>query len=162
MYFSETNKINYNGYNIIDITKRTNIIQELIKNKDFYFEYVLKSGDTPESVAYDFYSDTELYWILILVNEIYDPLYEWYMTYNEVVDYSKLKYGDPQYQQTQYWLFNNVKYKIQPNITIDPNGLAVAISNLDVEIERNDNNQQIRVVYPEYINQIVREYKSLV
>jgi hypothetical protein len=162
MYFSKAKKIEYGDYIVTDITRRTNIIQELIKNEDFYFNYLVKSGDTPETVAYDFWGNPYYHWIIFLVNEIYDPLYQWYMTYNEVVEYAKLKYGDPTYQQTQYWLFQEVKYKTQPDITVDPNGLAVAVSNLDVEIERNDNNQTIKMVYPEYIKQIVWEYEEII
>lgn len=162
MYFSQAKKISYGDYIVTDITKRTNIIQELIKNDDFYFNYELKSGDTPEGVAYDFYESANLNWIHFLVNEIYDPLFSWYMTYNEVVAYAKLIYGDPQFQETQYWLWQDVKYATQPDITIDPSGQALAVTNLDVEVMRNDANQTIKIVYPEYINQIVREYTLLV
>lgn len=162
MYFSEADKIEYGNYIVTDITKRTNIIQDLIKNEDFYYDYVVMSGDTPETVAADKYNDPYLHWIIFLVNEIYDPLFQWYMTYREVVEYSKLKYGDPQFQETQYWLWQDVKYKTKPDISIDPSDLAVAVSNLDVEVARNDANQTIKMVYPEYTQQIVLEFKGIV
>ena len=162
MYFKELSKISYNGFNVTDITKRTNIIQDLIKNEDLYYKYELVSGDTPETVAYDTYNDPQLHWIIFLVNEIYDPLYQWYLTYTEVVAYTKLKYGDPAFQETQYWLFEDVKYKIQPDITLDPNGLALAVSNLDTEIIANDARQTIKVAYPQFVNQIIAEFKGIV
>lgn len=162
MYFKELGKIEYGEYRVTDITKRTNIVQELLKNQDFFFKYMLNSGDTPEGIAYNFYNDVNLHWIIFMVNEIYDPLYQWYLTYQEVVAYSKLKYGDPDFQYTQYWLFDGVKYKIQPDITEDPNGLAEAVTNLDTEVITNDARQEIKLVYPEYIDYIVAEFKELV
>lgn len=162
MYFQEAGKILYADKIVADITKRTNIISELLKNQDFFVRYVLKSGDTPETVAFDWYGDPNLSWLIYLANKIYDPLYHWYLTYAEIISYSKLKYGDPQYQQTQYWVFEDVRYPTQPDITLDPNGLAVAVSNLDVEIKANDDRQEIKVIYPEYVNQIISEYEKLI
>lgn len=162
MYFQEAGKIPYNGYIVTDVTKRTNVIVELIQNNDFWFYYDLKEHDTPETVAHDWYSDARHSWTIYLVNEIYDPFYQWYLTYKQLIDYSKLKYGDPDYQYTQYWLFDNVKYKTEPDITLDPNGLAVAVSGLDIEIAANDARQQIKLMYPEYINQMIDEYQSLI
>ena len=156
MYFSQTDKITYGDFIVTDITRRTNIIQNLIKNEDFYFDYELVEGDTPESIAHDNYGDVDLHWIIMMINEVYDPFYQWYMTYKEVIEYSKLKYGDPDYTYVQYWELDDVKYKTNPG------GLSLAVSNLDYEVAVNDAKRKIRVVYPEYTNQIVREFKGLV
>lgn len=162
MYFKEAGEIIYDNKVVTNITKRTNFIKELLSNPDFYFKFELKTGDTPETTAFDWYGDPNDSWIIYLANSVYDPLYQWYITYAEVIAYSKLKYGDPAYQQTQYWVFENVKYPIQPDITIDPNGLAVAVSNLDYEVATNDDRRFIKIIYPEYVNQIKAQYEKLV
>lgn len=156
MFFTLPGKIEYDGRVLVDITKRVNIVQELLKNKDFYYDYVVMEGQTPEIVAFDKLNDVKYYWIILLINEIYDPFYQWYMGYNEIIYYSKLKYGDPEYLHVQYWELDGVKYKE------DPGGNALAISNLDYEIAQNDKRQTIKVPYEENVEQIVREFRKLV
>jgi hypothetical protein len=156
MFFKLSGKVEYDGRVLVDITKRVNIVQTLLKNKDFYYDYVVMEGQTAETIAFDKLGDVKYYWIILLINEIYDPLYQWYMGYNEVIAYSKLKYGDPEYLHTKHWELNGVKYKT------DPGGNALAISNLDYEIAVNDSKQTIKIPYSEYTEQIVREFRKLI
>lgn len=157
MFFTLPGKIEYDGRVLVDITKRVNIVQQLLKNKDFYYDYIVMEGQTPEIVAFDKLGDTKYYWIILLVNEIYDPFYEWYMGYNEVITYSKLKYGDPEYLNVQYWELDGVKYAEEPM-----GGIPIAITNLDYEVAENDKRQTIKVPYEENVEQIVREFRKLI
>ena len=39
--------------------------------------YNVKSGETPESIADKLYDDSQLHWIILLVNEVTDRYHDW-------------------------------------------------------------------------------------
>ena len=157
MFFSLTGQINYDSREVIDISKRVNFIKNLLNNEDFYFSYQLKHGDKPETIAFDFYGDASHHWIIILANEIYDPFYDWYMEDREVVEYAKLKYGDPEY-------FTGIKHYTDSDGIIykEPLGNRTPITFVEYEKQLNDARQVIKVVYPEFLDQILQEYRLLI
>lgn len=155
MLFTTAPKIIYDGRSVTDMTSRVNIIQGVLQNKDFTYTIQLEHGMKPEDVAYRFHNNIDLHWLVLMINEIYDPFYEWYMTDQELLEYSKLVYGDPEFQDVKYWIKDGVKY--QTDI-----GNAVAVSNYEWETAENDKRQTIRMVYPEYVDAIVQQFEALV
>lgn len=155
MYFSNPQRIKYDGRVVADMTIRMNIIQSVLANKDLSYDYTLDQGDLPENIAFKFYGDVNLHWIILLTNEIYDPFYEWYMTDAEVLDYSKRVYGDPAYQDIRFWVKDDIIY--QTDI-----GNAVAVTNYEYETLENDKRQTIKIIYPEYTQQIITRYNQLI
>ena len=60
-----------------DITKRVRI-KDYIKRSYVNFDfYDVKSGETPEYIANEFYGDSELHWIVMYANYMTNPLYDW-------------------------------------------------------------------------------------
>jgi len=155
MLFTYPRKITYDTRVVTDITKRVNIIQGVLQNKDFTYDYVIDHGTLPEDIAHKFYSDVDLHWLVLMVNEIYDPFYQWYMMDSEILEYSKLVYGDPGFQDVQYWIKDGIKY--QTDI-----GNAAAVTNYEWETQENDKRQTIKIIYPEYIPMIIQQFESLV
>lgn len=155
MLFTTAPKITYQGLSVTDMTVRVNILQGVLQNKDFTYNVQLEYGMKPEDVAYRFHNNIDLHWLVLMVNNIYDPFYEWYMTDQEVLAYSKLVYGDPGYLDIRYWIKDDIIY--QTDI-----GNAVAVTNYEWEIMENDKRQIIKVVYPEYVDQIVSKFDQLV
>lgn len=69
---------NFSIKEITDITNRGKIIQFFQKERLYDINYyVIQEGDTPETVAYNQYGDPQLHWIILLLNEIRNPLFEW-------------------------------------------------------------------------------------
>lgn len=154
MFLDITPKMIYLNRNVVDITVRVNIVKKLLDNENFWFYYQLSENETPENVAHDFYGDSKLHWAILYINEIYDPFYDWYMSDRELIAYCKKKYGDAVWQTTKYWLKDGIKFQSDP-------GGGLAVSYYDVESQINLNKQVIKVVYPEYIIQMVEEYRNL-
>jgi hypothetical protein len=157
MFFSLVPQIVYDSRTIVDISNRVNIISELLDNEDFYFNYDLKTGDLIETLAYDFYGDSIHQWILILINQVYDPFYDWYMTEEELIEFAKLEYGDPDYLTGihHYVDADDIKYA-------DAGVGRLPITNIEYEIEKNDARRTIKVVYPEYVEQFLSEYRTII
>lgn len=71
------------------------VVREEIKNNfSIYDEYDVKDGETPEIVADKFYDNPELHWIILHLNEIVDPRFNWPLSVNNLVLYTEGKYND--------------------------------------------------------------------
>jgi hypothetical protein len=97
-YFKTLPKIitpDQNGYPILmtNLLARASIVQELLNNPMQFYEYAIQEGDTPEIVAEKYYSDPFKYWIVLFSNQILDPVWEWPMSYNSLLEYIDSKYA---------------------------------------------------------------------
>ena len=64
---------------VVDIFRRIVFKKEYIDNSSYYEEYEVLGGETPEELSYRFYGTTQLYWIILMVNGILDPRFDWPM-----------------------------------------------------------------------------------
>lgn len=62
---------------------RTVISDQVKNNYSVYDLYDIRDGETPEILAFQLYGDSNLHWIILQMNEILDPRFEWPLdTYN--------------------------------------------------------------------------------
>ena len=55
-------------------------LRSKVKTNTLYDTYDVKNGETPESIAFKLYGDSELHWIIMLVNDITDRYHQWSMS----------------------------------------------------------------------------------
>lgn len=83
-----------NDYSLVtNIMTRVKVIREVLDNSLLYYKYEIKDGETPEIVAYNFYGDTQKHWIILYVNTIVDPEYDWVLHGTEFDNYIISKYN---------------------------------------------------------------------
>jgi hypothetical protein len=76
-----------------DITRRFSVAN-FVRNANVNFdEYYVQDGERPDTVAYDYYDDETMDWLVLLANEIHDPYYEWPLSYEQFNLYIAQKYG---------------------------------------------------------------------
>ena len=76
-----------------DITRRFKL-SDLAKNGSLvFFQYSLKEGERPDIVAYKYYGDSTLDWLVLMANEILDPYFQWPMSTLSLEAYIRQKYG---------------------------------------------------------------------
>ena len=99
-YFSYFPKTSYtvspNGDSIdlvTNIMTRFKMQESFKENTAVFNKYTIKDGDTPESIAYDFYGDVEYHWVVLLYNNILDPQFNW-----PLEDRSLSRYIDSKYE----------------------------------------------------------------
>ena len=68
-----------NSKTVTNILKRAAIREVIKDNLAIYTKYIIKSGETPESIAFNVYGDAELHWVILLTNDIYDRYHQWHM-----------------------------------------------------------------------------------
>jgi hypothetical protein len=84
---------NGNYYLLKNILIRTKLTFELSRNPMLFYKYSIQEQDTPESIAYKYYGDQYRYWIVLLANEIMNPLWEWPLTNQQFIKYLENKYA---------------------------------------------------------------------
>jgi len=113
MYFGEFDKITYGGLEVTNITNRVAFLQSIKDNNFLTFEYQVDDGESPEAIAYNFYGDASLHWVILLLNDIYDPIYGWHLDIKEMVRYLIDKYGDLEsagggYGGIHHWYYDGI------------------------------------------------------
>ena len=83
MYFANFPVIPYDSVGNSKFKDVTNLLRRVavrskVKTNTMLFDtYDVKSGETPESIADKLYDDSELHWVILLVNNITDRYHDW-------------------------------------------------------------------------------------
>lgn len=80
-----------------DITRRFSVANFVRNSSVTFDEYYIQDGDRPDTVAYDYYDDQTLDWLVLLTNEVHDPYYEWPLSYEQFRSYLRQKYTSVEY-----------------------------------------------------------------
>lgn len=154
------------------------VIREEIKNdKRLFFWYEIEEEETPESVAFDFYGRADYNFVVLLMNDMVDPFFDWPLSSKELRRLCEEKYGaptvtnndydyqEPGYLGVAYWEYDGIKYQ-------DPDGnaelealippTAVAISHFEHEERLNDSKRRIKILYPEFLPDLQKEVEYLI
>ena len=82
-YFKPFPKIDYdlkkNGKSnsLTNITLRFKVQEALLSQSVIYYDYQVQEEDRPDIVAELYYLDSTLDWLILIVNDIIDPQFEW-------------------------------------------------------------------------------------
>jgi hypothetical protein len=97
-YFNKFPKLlytkNLNTSLVTNLLVRVDTIKNKLDNAALFYNYDIQEGDTPEIIASKYYNDSELHWVVLMFNDIYDPFYDWPMHYQQFQSYIISKYGD--------------------------------------------------------------------
>ena len=171
MYFEHFPTIPYdsegNGKfkSVKNLLRRVGLASKVKANAMFFDTYDVKNGETPESIAFKLYGDTELHYVILLVNDITDRYHQWPMSTIQFEDYLKDKYGDNinsvhHYEITEDSGHNTKKIDVGTVNTDYP--AATAITNREHEEDLQNSRRRIKLLDPRFIDDFVEEFKRLV
>ena len=147
-----------------NLLRRVGIRAKVKSNALLYDTYDVRNGETPESIAHKLYDDSELHWVIMLVNNITDRYHDWPMTEAQFLQFIKDKYtdinGTHHYEISQTSGNTSVKIDIGTDNTDYPS--ATLITNYEYEQEQQDAKRKIRLLDPSYISQFTEEYNNLI
>ena len=171
MYFSSFPVIPYDSKGDLQFKDVTNLLRRVgmrtkLKTNTFLYDtYNVKEGETPEMIAHKLYGDSQLHWIILLVNEITDRYHQWPMTGGQFLDYLNDKYSNPDgihhYETTQTSGDTKVKIEVENDVDEDAYTSLTPITNREYEENEQDKRRQIRLVDPSFVEQFVDEFKML-
>jgi hypothetical protein len=96
-YFNYFPKTNYtiNGETadrVLKITSRYAFEQKFKENSAVYYEYSVQDSDTPEIIANKLYGSSERHWIVLMLNDIVDPQFDWPLDASSLGSFIEAKY----------------------------------------------------------------------
>ena len=154
---------------VTDILRRVKIRESIKENTSLFDLYDVRSGETPEQVAFKVYGDTEYHWVILIMNNITDRYYDWPLSDYAFEEYVKNKYSNPggvhHYEKTQSsgrTTSNGPEdYSHKIEVNSDATG-AEAVTNYEYERRLQEQKRQIRILSPSYLPAFEQEFKKLV
>jgi hypothetical protein len=134
-----------------------------------YQKYIIRDGDRPDTLAHQFYDDSELHWLIMYANgtSISNPWYDWPIPHLTLSKFITKKYGVGNEYGTHHYEDTD-EYEVDledqtgavAEISTAASG-ATAVTNFVYEERLNDSKRTIRVMERQYIDLVIREFKRL-
>ena len=151
-----------------DIIKRVKIRSAVKSGALLFDKYDVKYGERPEDIAFKYYDDAELHWVVLLTNNITDRYYEWPMTQPDFEDYLTDKYGAGSEDSVHHY---ELAQTSGPTTSSDDSHMlevnsdtagATTITNREYEEREQNKLRQIRLLDRTYLNLCVEEFERLI
>jgi hypothetical protein len=146
-----------------NLLRRVGIRAKVKTNTMLFDTYDVKNGESPESIAFKLYSNSELHWVVMLVNNITDRYHDWPMSEAQFLQFVNDKYDNVDaihhYEIPQS--SGDTSKKINVGTSNSDYPTATAITNFEHEQEQQDIKRKIRLLDPSFVPSFVSEFKSL-
>lgn len=137
-----------------DITRNVRVKKEVLSKIVLFDEYDIIDGETPEIIAEKIYGNPEYHWIIMLANEKYHYVCDFPLDEYSLDRHIQHIYGETRYDTRHY---------------IDDRGFvvnsdypgAVGVSNDEYERSLNEMKRRIKIIPPQLISVILKEFKDL-
>ena len=161
---------NNGNYKIVtDILKRVKIRSAINNSSMLFDKYDVKNGERPEDVAYKWFGDAELHWVILMTNNVTDRYYQWPMTQPQFQAFLEDKYSNP--DAIHHYEIPRDSGRTTSNGPTDYSHLvevnsdtpnASFISNREYEERIQDNNRSIRLLNQEFLSDFLEEFDKLI
>jgi hypothetical protein len=78
---------------VTSIVSRFSFENSFRDNTSVYYEYDIQDSDTPEIIANKFYGDSEKHWVVLMLNQIIDPQFDWPLDQRTIISFINEKYS---------------------------------------------------------------------
>lgn len=136
--------------------------------------YYIQGSPRPETLSNQIYGNTQLYWILLFANSIYDPYHGWIKSQEACYDSVAQQYENPE-SEIAYHInvknekfFNLVQSRVQDGIWYDKGdtdqshiqyvGALVPVNAYEAAILENEEKRKIRIVNPTDIERFMSDF----
>ena len=185
-YFKNIPKVSYdingtepnNFLSVTNIMKRVKFKPKIIEDIVDYYPYFVKEGERPDIISFNEYGTIAYAYLIMLVNNIYDPLFDWPLSSQQFEKYIESKYGSVSSAMgTTKYFFQIIRAEVartgvservpEVKFIVDEttyNALDVGDrttqTEYEYEEELNDNKREIRLINPEFIQDIDYNVKT--
>ena len=174
-YFSKFPLIAYDiknneNYKLLpDILRRVKL-RSTIKSGGMLFDtYDVKNGEKPEDIAFKWFGDAELHWIILMTNNVTDRYYGWPLNHVQLQDFLEDKYSNPDgihhYEITKDSGRTTGQgpsaYSHKVEVTSDTVN-ASSVSNREYEEREQDKKRSIRLLNKSLVGDFIAEFDRLI
>ena len=167
------NKFPYVDYDILgdgekrkikNFFKRFDFREKIRKYGTIYTKWVVRDEDTPEIIAHKLYNSTHYYWIVLMINKMVDPVFDFPMTEEELNEYVDGKYGVENRRAFHHWESVDTAElgDLPDGIIVDETyPHRIDVDNFEYELKKNDDNRHILLLEPRYLGQVLDELETI-
>ena len=170
----------YDYQTVKNIFKRAVIRDDIFDDVTAFTKYSIQADERPDQIAYQFYSDSALDWVVLTTNNIIHLRDEWPMGNQDFLTYLNEKYTSEQLSNIHHYetevLRNSRGQLIQPeglkvpaghSITFIDNGVLRTESKIkeitffDHETNLNDAKRDINILIIEYLSAFLENFGNI-
>ena len=185
-YFKNIPKVSYdingtepnNFLSVTNIMKRVKFKSKIIEDIVDYYPYFVKEGERPDIISFNEYGTIAYAYLIMLVNNIYDPSFDWPLSSQQFEKYIESKYGSVSSAMgTTKDFFQIIRAEVartgvservpEVKFIVDETtynaldaGDRTTQTEYEYEEELNDNKREIRLINPEFIQDIDYNVKT--
>ena len=142
-----------------------------IKDGQFIFDtYDVRDGEKPEDVAYNWFGDAQLHWVILMTNNVTDRYFDWPMNQPQFAEFLTDKYGTDVDSVHHYEVTkdsgrttgqgpNDYSYLVEVN---SDTANAISISNRQYEEREQDKKRSIRLLNQRFLSEFIEEFDNLI
>jgi len=152
-----------------DILRRVKLRTSIKSGGMLFDKYDVKEGEKPEDVAFKWFGDPELHWVILMTNNVTDRYYDWPMNQAQFAEYLNDKYSNPDaihhYEvtkdsgRTTGQGPSDYSHKVEVNSDTDN---AVSVSFREYEEREQDKKRQIQLLNKSFLGDFVSEFDRLI
>ena len=167
------------AYQIINFIHRWTFRDSFISNSSVFSYWVLRDNDTLFSVSEILYKSPYHFWIILLFNNLMDPLFSMPLKSHEFNRFLIHKYGEDKiydvhhYEAAESGEIRSVApgtiVSINGNKSIDENDISrdypysvKRITNYEYEEQENHKRRYIKLMKPQFLDQVLKEKEDIV
>ena len=143
-----------------------------IKSGQFIFDnYDVIDGEKPEDIAYKWFGDAQLHWVILMTNNVTDRYYGWPLNQVQFAEFLTDKYGAGNEDAIHHYEVtkdsgrttgkgpSDYSHKVEVNSDTDN---ASSISNREYEERDQDKKRQIQLLNKSLLGDFVSEFDRLI
>ena len=167
-YFNQLPKTKFDNQTIVNLATSVKLHKLVQEDAFALLNYVIKDGESPDTVAFNYYEDPSYAWLVLLSNNIIDPYFQWPLSILNFEKFIKKKYGSIPAAQA---ITIHCEHKTK-DITVSADSLTVSngVSSNDFDAidaytywdKVNENRRFIKLVNKSYLPQVLEQFSNLV
>ena len=185
-YFRSIPSINYDIWgteprhyqSVTNIMKRVKFKPEVLEDISEYYPYIVKDGERPDIISYNQYETVAFSYLILLINDIQDPIFDWPLSTQQFEQYILNKYGsvNSAMMTTKYY-YQIIRAEVartgtservpEVKFIVDEttyNALDITLRTTqtvyDWEDELNNDKKEIKLINPNFIHDIDYQVKQ--
>ena len=154
-----------------DILRRVKLRSGIRTGAFLFDNYDVVDGERPEDVAFKYFGDAELHWVILMTNNITDRYYQWPLTQPQFQEYITDKYGAGSEDATHHFEKTTDSGRTTSNGPNDYSHLVecneddenpAIITNRQYEQRLQDEYRSIRLLDKKFLGVFVEEFENLI
>ena len=146
------------------------------------YYYTIPDGERPDTLSYRYYGGFEYIWLIFLANNIFDPIFDWPLSQDELRKHIICKYGSLDAANSGVHHYEEVIQKLVPAskgqdrieerfyevdetryqiVAAEGDGMERTVSNYDYEVLHNDSKKEINLIEDVWAEQILETARNM-